>query len=54
MSKYKVRQRMPPSPNRRSFLTNHANDIASIDFFTVPTTTIRVLFVFMVLSNQTR
>jgi transposase InsO family protein len=35
-------------------LDNHAKEIASIDFFTVPTATFRVLFVFLILSNQRR
>ena len=54
VSKYMVRHRKPPSQNWRTFLTNHAQDIASIDFFTVPTATFRVLFVFLVVSNQRR
>jgi transposase InsO family protein len=54
VSKYMVRHRKPPSQNWRSFLKNHAKDIVSIDFFTVPTATFRVLFVFLVLGNQRR
>ena|SRR5437773_11179724 len=34
-----------------TFLTNHVSQFASIDFFTVPTATFRVLFVFVVLSH---
>jgi hypothetical protein len=49
-----VRHRKPPSQSRRTFLTNHAKDFVSVDFFTVPTATFRVLFVFLVLSNQRR
>src|SRR5438105_2223712 len=33
---------------RRTFLTNHVAALGSIDFFTVPTVTGRVLFVFVV------
>ncbi len=44
----------PPSQSWRTFLTNHAKDIVSIDFFTVPTATFRVLYVFLVLDNARR
>jgi transposase InsO family protein len=49
-----VRIRKPPSQNWRTFLENHAAEIASIDFFTVPTATFRVLVVFLILSNHRR
>ena len=49
-----VRHRKPPSQSWRTFLKNHAKDIVSVDFFTVPTATFRVLFVFLVLSNDRR
>jgi putative transposase len=54
VSKYMIRQRKPPSQTWRTFLENHAQDIVSIDFFTVPTATFRVLFVFLMLSNARR
>jgi putative transposase len=54
VSKYMVRNRKPPSQTWRTFLTNHAKDIVSVDFFTVPTATFRVLFVLLVLSNVRR
>jgi putative transposase len=54
VSKYMARHRKPPSQSWRTFLTNHAKDIVSVDFFTVPTATFRVLFVFLVLSDQRR
>lgn len=54
VSKYMVRHRKPPSQGWRTFLKNHAKDIVSIDFFTVPTATFRVLYVFLVLSNERR
>jgi putative transposase len=37
VSKYMVRCRKPPSQTWRTFLENHAQQLASIDFFTVPT-----------------
>jgi hypothetical protein len=54
VSKYMGSGRKPPSQTWRSFLSNHAKDIVSIDFFTVPTATFRVLFVFVVLWNERR
>ena len=54
VSKYMVRHREPPSQSRRIFLTNHAKDIVSVDLFTVPTATFRVLFLFLVLTNERR
>jgi hypothetical protein len=44
----------PPSQSWRTFLANHVSQLASIDFFTVPTATFRVLFVFVVLSHDRR
>lgn len=54
VSKYMARHRKPPSQGWRTFLENHAKEIASIDFFTVPTVNFRVLFVFLILSNRRR
>ncbi len=54
VSKYMVRHRKPPSQSWRTFLKNHARDIVSVDFFTIPTASFRVLFVFLVLSNDRR
>jgi transposase InsO family protein len=44
----------PPSQTWRTFLTNHVQDLVSIDFFTVPTARLRVLFVFVVLAHHRR
>ena len=52
--KYIDRSNRPASPTWRSFLKNHAADIAAIDFFTVPTATFRVLFCFIVLEHSRR
>lgn len=54
VSKYMVRHRKPPSQSWRTFLKNHAKDIVSVDFCTVPTATFRVLYVFVILSNARR
>jgi putative transposase len=48
------RRRRPPSQTWRTFLTNHLASTASMDFFTVPTVTGRVLFVRLVLSHRRR
>ena len=48
------RPRRPPSQTWRTFLTNHVAALGSIDFFTVPTVTGRVLFVFVVLLHHRR
>jgi putative transposase len=44
----------PPSQTWRTFLANHLASAASMDFFTVPTLTGRVMFVLVVLSHQRR
>ena len=54
VAKYLRRARKPPSQTWRTFLTNHLEQMASLDFFLVPTATFRVLFVFVVLSHARR
>ncbi len=54
VSKYMIRHRRPPSQTWRSFLDNHVKDLVSVDFFTLPTATFRVLFVFIVLRHDRR
>ena len=54
VSKYIIKPEHRPSQSWRTFLINHAQDIASIDFLTVPTATFRVLYVFVVLDNARR
>jgi transposase InsO family protein len=54
VSKYMVHHYKPPSQTWRAFLKNNVKDIISLDFFTVPTATFRVLFVFLVMSNDRR
>jgi putative transposase len=48
------RGRKPPSQTWRTFLDNHVGSLVSIDFFTVPTATFRVLYVFFVLAHDRR
>jgi putative transposase len=54
VSKYMVRGRKPPSQTWRTFLDNHVDCLASIDFFTVVTATFRILYVFVVLRHDRR
>ena len=54
VAKYMIRHPKPPSQNWRTFLDNHVQDLASIDFFTVPTVSFRILFVFLVLKHDQR
>ena len=54
VTKYMVRTRKPPSQTWRTFLANHVPDIAACDFFSVPTVTFRVLYVFIVLRHDRR
>jgi putative transposase len=48
------RRRKPPLQTWRAFLDNHVGELVSIDFFTVPTATFRVLFVLIVLAHDRR
>ncbi len=54
VAKYMTRLKKPPSQGWRTFLTNHASEIAAIDFFVVPTVTFRLLFGFVVLRHERR
>lgn len=49
-----VRHPQPPSQTWRTFLTNHGDDLVSIDLFVVPTATFRVLHAFIVLRQERR
>ena len=54
VSRLMPKRQKPPSQTWRAFLENHVNELISIDFFTVPTATFRVLFVFVVLAHHRR
>ena len=47
-------RRRPPSQTWKTFLRNHLHNTVSIDFFTVPTVTFKVLFVLVILKNSRR
>src|SRR4051794_35201792 len=44
----------PPNQTWRTFLHNRIGQMVSTDFFTVPTITMKVLFVFLVLEHNRR
>jgi transposase InsO family protein len=54
VAKYMVRHPKLPSQAWRTFLKNHVKQLASIDFFTVPTISLRILYVFLALSHERR
>ena len=54
VGKYLVRHRKPQSQTWRTFLENHVKTMVSVDFFTVPTISFRVLYVFLVLAHDRR
>jgi len=54
VSRWMPRRTKPPSQTWRAFLDNHVDELVSIDFFTVPTATFRVVFVLIVLAHDRR
>ena len=54
VAKYRVKHAKPPSQTWKTFLANHANQIAAVDFFTIPTINFRVLYCFIVLLHGRR
>ena len=51
---YRPHRNRPSSQTWKTFLTNHAGEIAAIDFFIVPTLTFRLLYVFVVMRHERR
>jgi transposase InsO family protein len=54
VEKYRLKVLKPSSPTWKAFLHNHVKDLVSCDFFTVPTATCKVLFVFVILAHERR
>jgi len=54
VAKYMVKGRWPPSQSWKTFLRNHADGIASADFFVVPTAAFKLLYAFVILSHDRR
>jgi transposase InsO family protein len=54
VAKYMARRRRPPSQGWRTFLLNHADGIAAIDLFVVPTLSFRLLYGVLVFRHDRR
>src|SRR5499433_3880402 len=54
VAKYMAKRRRPPSQGWKTFLRNHADGIASIDLFVVPTISFRLLYALLVLRHSRR
>jgi transposase InsO family protein len=54
VAKYMVRRRRPPSQGWRTFVRNHAVDIAAMDLFVVPSIGFDLLYVFVVVRLDRR
>ena len=54
VSNYMARHGRPPSQTWRTFLANHADGLASIDLFVVPTATFRLLYAVIVIRHERR
>jgi transposase InsO family protein len=54
VAKYMAKTRRPPSQGWKTFLVNHADGIASMDLFVVPTISFRLLYGFLILLHARR
>jgi hypothetical protein len=54
VAKYMVRRRGPPSQGWKTFLHNHADGIAAMDLFVVPTISFRLLYGLLILGHGRR
>jgi transposase InsO family protein len=54
VAKYLVKRRAPPSQGWRTFLRNHAPDIAAMDLFVVPTIDFDLLYAFIIVRLDRR
>ena len=54
VAKYMARRRRPPSQGWRTFLLNHADGIASIDLFVVPTISFKLVYGLLILRHDRR
>jgi hypothetical protein len=52
LAKYIVKRREPPSQGWKTFLRNHADGIAAMDLFVVPTISFRLLYGFLIMGWQ--
>ena len=54
VAKYMIKRRRPPSQGWRTFLRNHAPDIAAMDLFVVPTIGFGLLYAFIIVRLDRR
>src|SRR5882757_7502362 len=54
VAKYMVKRRQPPSQGWKTFLRNHADGIAAMDMFVVPTISFRLLYGLLILRHDRR
>ena len=54
VAKYMARRRRPPSQGWKTFLHNHADAIAAIDMFVVPTISFGLLYGLVILRQSRR
>jgi transposase InsO family protein len=54
VAKYMARRRGPPSQGWRTFLRNHADGIAAMDLFVVPTISFRLLYGLLIVRHDRR
>ena len=54
VAKYMVRRRGPPSQGWKTFLRNHADGIAAMDLFVVPTVSFRLLYGLLIMGHGRR
>ena len=54
VAKYMVRRRHPPSQGWRTFIRNHADGIAAMDMFVVPTISFRLVYGFLIMGHGRR
>jgi transposase InsO family protein len=54
VAKYMAKRRKPPSQGWRTFLRNHADGVAAMDLFVVPTLTFRLLYGLLIMRHDRR
>jgi transposase InsO family protein len=54
VAKYMIKRRRPPSQGWRTFLCNHAPDVAAMDLFVVPTIGFKLLYAFVIVRLDRR
>ncbi len=54
VAKYMAKRRSPPSQGWKTFLRNHADGIAAMDMFVVPTISFRLLYGLLIMGHGRR